>query len=476
MMDSTWDESWLDVGSHDGLDMRFDNPNSVRFSGSQTFDYDPTAAAGNNGAAKRRKRNDSTAHGLVYHYPDEPLHYKHSIPGYDYQRQVVYKIRSDEAKDTVLPPSPGYTSSTESESRGRQSNEGPDPEEELDTQQLIDHYLSFESCKLESCLMDEAGNTVNTSIEGHLSGNWHLTNGNKNSASENGVGGDPDSRRKQLTFYRRNLFDIRTGCSFNSQPKYVVDSHETKTMLDSLVLAIELFSSSSKRKNVTVVGRTGSPVFDRVLKLDDKEDCLDLKQEWTKVKFSSATVNNGAPNCQPYFQVVVVLRAISCTGTSVEVMRASSQPIVVRGRHPQFYQDRFGISLASADVRRKSVSAALSGTATATPSLGEEMSVQPSKSVSPPVSTNKKLSVKPAILPPSPPTPPLEDAYGGVPGSNEYYYFPLDRVSPEEMVEGFYNPHFPHQSFSIARQQPPKALSYYRTHDDEEWSYDEDTN
>lgn len=453
MIDSAWDESWLDVG-HNELNLRFDT--AVLSYGPHNYPHEfSSERTVLDVVAKKRKISETCPPDKLVFYPDEPLHYKHKLPGYGERPAGRNRLNYNNNALKPLPPSP--------DSYGVNSPESNTSDHELNTQQLVEQYLSFEDSNPNSCLVDDSGNAVHTTLQAHLSGNWHLTNGNKHLVEEG-------NSTKQLTFYRRNLFDLRTSCSFDSKPTYVVDGNDTKTLVDSLVLAVELYSSSSKRKDATVVGRSGAPVFDRVLKVD-KGELRVVEQEWTKVKFSSATVNNGAPCCQPYFQVVVVLRAISCTGVTVPVLKASSQPIVVRGRHPRFYKDRFGISLASTDVKRKS-------------SVGEDSLSPPAQTESTRMSGANKTSSAAAIdstrssrrvraVLPTPQTPLLDDLYGRA-ESNDYYYFPLDRVTPDEMVEGFYNPHFPHQALSDLRQPHQKGLSYYRSNEEEEWNYEDE--
>lgn len=505
MINSTWDESWLDVGSHDTSDLRFDNPSLLRFTGRQNLEFESgESKVEGNVSSKKRKRNSlSMISGSQY--PDEPLHYKY--PGYNPQRtKPKYRSRivdnKEASKEGVLPPSPGDTSSTDSDSRAVRQSVEADVEEEFRTEQLVQHYLKFENSDLNSCLIDEAGSAIKISVESNFSGNWYLTDGNKHNNGVGNTSGDieSDSRKRQLTFYRRNLFDIRSTCTFDSKPVYVIANDKARVMIDSFELAIELFSSSDKRKNVSVVARTGIPVSNRIVKIDDESivSGLSICHEWNKVKFSAATVNNGAPNCQPYFQVQVILRAVSFSGESIDILKASSQPIVVRGRHPQFYQDRFGISLAYSDSKRKpSISSGSGGSSSKsaasegnndkkdfkTSNLG--LNTKRMKNAANEMSTkitgkhaNNNNLIKRSILPAtSPPTPPLEGVYeNNASGYNEYYYFPLDRVSPEEMVEGFYNPHFPHQSYNVAERESSKTTSYYRNYEEDEWSYDEKDN
>jgi hypothetical protein len=346
------------------------------------------------------------------------------------------------------------------------------------TDTVADEFLVVRNTTQMCRLYSADGSLVEVEMESLLRGNWHLTRGNGFARVMGaGVGGQslPGSEN-QLTFYRRNLFSVVGSVSLSALPTTLVPlgtdaqsddpdgtdaasdndndltstsppagqwsstSHAPTTQdpsqrsvqgIESLSLDIEVFSSSQKRKNVRLIDRSGLACAPFQL--------VDVSgvHEWSKVRFSAATVNNGAPNSQPYFQVVVNLVARTVYGTSVPVARTVSRPIVVRGRHPRFYRDRFAalISLDGADREALASHAGNPRGRNSTSSTGSDYGAQ----TLPHWNEDMEISSN----------------------TNRYEYFPLEVA--EQAVDPVYNPHYQHQSLrDLGSSADKRGPDFYR--------------
>lgn len=230
---------------------------------------------------------------------------------------------------------------------------------------LAEKYMYFHADSSPACEMyDSQGKLVSLRVVSKLRGNWHLT---LSSISSGEPSPDtPSVDAKHLTFYRRNLFSLDSTVSASGPPPTTIinpDSSITaanglreRLHIAKFTITASLLSSAKRKRNAELVDRTGMPATQYVVNMDKSNDYGHRvsSYEWEKIKFSSATINNGAPNHQPYFEVATTLLAVTTSGQQIVVAQAVSRPIIVRGRHPRFYKDRFGIALNGEGASRRS--------------------------------------------------------------------------------------------------------------------------
>lgn len=344
---------------------------------------------------------------------------------------------------------------------------------------LAEKYMYFHADSSPACEMyDSQGKPVSLRVVSKLRGNWHLTLSSISSGEPSVE--TPSVDAKHLTFYRRNLFSLDSTVSASGPPPTTIINPDTSiTSADGLrerlhiskfTITASLLSSAKRKRNAELVDRTGMPAAQYLVNMDKSNDYGHRMSsyEWEKIKFSSATINNGAPNHQPYFEVATTLLAITTSGQQIVVAQAVSRPIIVRGRHPRFYKDRFGIALNGEGASRRSsqVDNAVGYRVPSwIPSLPMTMSAaneQNNSATSQASNYNKSFdrkqyyndSISGTFV--GPPSHPAAAGPTPHPGStilpvsrHSYEYFPLDpQTGNSQLSYGYYYPHLGHMAGS----------------------------
>lgn len=364
-----------------------------------------------------------------------------------------------------------------------------------------ERYLVFDARSHVGQLFGADGAPVAVELRSLLRGNWHLTRGNgfarvsvsPRLAALSPPVDEPSSpeAENQLTFYRRNLFSVVGTVSLSEPAVSVValprDQNRSQSQnqnlagdspvvpgsastsatapepVEAVELQLEVLSSSEKRRNVWLVNKRGVPCSQFTVTQTRSV------HEWSKVRFSSATVNNGAPNNQPYFLVVVSLVARTVGGRTVPVSRAVSRPIVVRGRHPRFYRDRYAEQISLDPPAGGSSSALLADRAAARRRTSSTSTAEAIAETVPEHNDPAEETVNDPVH--TAPFPfrqwPDGDDSGGTASAagphhdDRYEYYPIETA--EGAVNAVYNPHFQHQSLRDPEPgQQRRRSTFYR--------------
>lgn len=273
------------------------------------------------------------------------------------------------------------------------------------------HLLSFLPAFKETVLYDSRGNPVDVDLNVSLSGNFFLSeisppddkgDGNDeeddqdelndlhgSKAPDTKITGDEHADEEkakdlmlyELTFYRRNLFQVTATVSNAHSAAYAANAEnpQQRSRILSLSLAVSVLGSQDKKLRgllYCIPKGTSSEVHrkneskdqDQKLKADVGEPAIksiyptdsgyDNVISWKRLQFRSATSHNGHRKYQHYFSVCVSVYAELENTQRICIINAYSRPIVVRGRNPRFYQNRNNIVISEID-RDSSVAAAV---------------------------------------------------------------------------------------------------------------------
>lgn len=364
-------------------------------------------------------------------------------------------------------------------------------------------YLTFQPAVPETVLYDKRGNKVEVKLGVSFSGNFFLSHTNAlttdsggvddsgsesrdqslqpgSSNSGSGFSGDrkKDLLKYDLTFYRRNLFQVKATVSNAHNAVYAgnVENPVLRSRILSLSLAVSVTGNEPKhepklmycppksraaedKKNVQEPGV--KPIY-------PKNTGYDEVVNWKRLQFRTATAHNGRKKLQNYFSLKVSLYAELENAQRVCVMWASSRPIVVRGRNPRFYQNREYISIhegtsrpldeipsgpgpnaAGTALASKPVDASgVLDTASPDESAGLKLE-ETAASSPPPISVAPPNSKKPRPEEVSPVSP-----SGKKDKEEDYEYFPMPINYWLPPVEVVYRPHAIHHPLKFSRTKP----------------------
>lgn len=274
------------------------------------------------------------------------------------------------------------------------------------------HLLSFLPAFKETVLYDTRGNPVDVDLNVTLSGNFFLSeisppddkgDGNDeeddqeelndlhgSKSQDTKVTGDENADEErakdhmlyELTFYRRNLFQVTATVSNAHSAAYAANAEnpQQRSRILSLSLAVSVLGSQDKKlrgllycmpKGASGEGQrkndnnndqdqksksdVGEPAIKSIYPTDSGYDNV---VSWKRLQFRSATSHNGHRKYQHYFSVCVSVYAELENTQRICIINAYSRPIVVRGRNPRFYQNRNNIVISEID-RDSSVAAAV---------------------------------------------------------------------------------------------------------------------
>lgn len=248
-------------------------------------------------------------------------------------------------------------------------------------------YLRFLPAISDASVFDLHGNPVQIGLTGHMSGQFSLsptgpsssgTNENndfdelhdsskklpmvspdkqtaKDQVSPNASPTSSDSAQHspqlELTFYRRNLFQVSCTVANARNAMFASSSSEQRSRIITLFVEVSLSGTDESKKP-------------KLLYTPPKPDALKNKQEpepkplypkdsaqidvvdWKRLQFNSATLHNGRRRLQNYFTLTVAVIAELDNRRRVRLVYANSHPIVVRGRNPRFYSNRQTIAIS----------------------------------------------------------------------------------------------------------------------------------
>lgn len=170
----------------------------------------------------------------------------------------------------------------------------------------------------------------------------------------------------ELTFYRRNLFQVSSIASNISSAVYSV-SPSTGNKSPIVTMAMEISITSTDNINVpkllyipTKSESTKDKSKNANVELEPKVHILrdqtngDIQPSivfWDRLQFRNATTHNGRRQLQNFYTLGITLFAELATRERVPLMKIVTKPIVVRGRNPLFYEGRRTIYITDLTVR-----------------------------------------------------------------------------------------------------------------------------
>ena len=177
--------------------------------------------------------------------------------------------------------------------------------------------------------------------------------------------GEPTRVPKELTCYRRNLFQITGSITLSGRLRYIVTDRGEPLPIQAQELSISA-TESVEGNTVKIISvpwktppsNTAAMVEDRTerepppISLDTManqdldSDVAHFPIAWKRLQFRIATANNGRrKELQQHFVVRLKVMATLLNGTKVSIAEARSAPIIVRGRSPRNFQARKDLPL-----------------------------------------------------------------------------------------------------------------------------------
>lgn len=327
-------------------------------------------------------------------------------------------------------------------------------------------YLQFLPPVMDTPIFDSKLNSTSIGLTGHLSGQFSLSptgpseGDEEKSSPHSDKSPSPDKNaasQLELTFYRRNLFQVSCNVTNARSAVYAMCSGPSGTESQrSRIIGLSMkvsVSGSDESKMPKLIYTPPKPVARKqeqepAIKPVWPKDSGSEVVDWKRLQFRSATAHNGRRRLQNYFTLTVALYAELENCQRVCLVHANSRPIVVRGRNPLFYSNRqtIAISDTAAHVRDNTTLISYSSSAaSATPALAlkderksplsssddDSDSNKPSLSVNEDSDTGSKT--KKAKLNRHMIEAPLEE--------DGYQYYPMPPLYYQEPVEVVYRPH-----------------------------------
>lgn len=211
-------------------------------------------------------------------------------------------------------------------------------------------YLEFATSTQHANVFDYNGDAAKMSIRAKLGGTFFLS---QSSAADT----DPDAYH--LTFYRRNLLQVRASVHNDHKVVYVQTETGERAKTQSLWLDVEVTDNSADSDPQRLLfcspkSATSLPADDEAkakMVFPDNPTAND-EVEWKRLQFKGATAHNGRTKHQQFFYVSVKCLAELENGTKTCLASALSRPVVVRGRNPRFYVNRNCIILNDGSSRQ----------------------------------------------------------------------------------------------------------------------------
>jgi NDT80 / PhoG like DNA-binding family len=242
---------------------------------------------------------------------------------------------------------------------------GKRPSEEIQSAVVSAKYLEFLPSNQQAVIYDTRGNTASVVLTASLMGNFFLSQSNP--IDESGAPSVPQQQPQShlhlvkedlsnfdLTFYRRNLFQVIATVSNSHNAAYVGNSEnpQLRSRILSLSLAVTVMGNDSPHPKKLLysppkaVSSEKKAVHEPAVKFFyPKNSGYDEVINWKRLQFRNATAHNGRKKLQNYFSVCVSLFAELENTQRVCLADGFSRPVIVRGRNPRFYQNRDFISI-----------------------------------------------------------------------------------------------------------------------------------
>lgn len=320
-------------------------------------------------------------------------------------------------------------------------------------------------------------------LKGHLSGQFSLsptgpTDGGEEdrSPSDKSTNTSPNSDKSaspnpplELTFYRRNLFQISCTVT-NARSEMFAQTSSSKggapelSRIVSLSMQVSVIGSDESKKP-KLLYTPPKPAADKqeqipsIKPLWPKDNAHSEVIDWKRLQFRSATAHNGRRRLQNYFTLSVGVFAELENRQRVPVVHAQSRHIVVRGRNPQFYKNRPTIAISDTHVRSTGSFSSELPVINRPPSIKEEGRKTPD-SVSQSSEDEDDLQ-NPRPLSDGMESPPkktkYDDSYVEENEKARYEYYPMPSAYYQPPVDVVYRPHavkhsVPSMESSLKRQ------------------------
>lgn len=267
-------------------------------------------------------------------------------------------------------------------------------------------YLELLPSVENTYIFDKKLNKVNILLNGSLSGNFFISRAKPDDEAQ-------ESKDYDLTFYRRNLFQISCTIRNARDAYYAVTTNNEYSRILSLKLGISVSGSDETKpikllysppKNTSNNGpntpTTNSPaeIEPNLKRVIVNDSGYDEVIDWKRLQFSSATAHNGRKRLQNFFTITVTLYAELENTQRIELIKSHSRPIVVRGRNPRFYQLRENIPLSENPLINrtkpfKSYTATTSNARNSIPASTKDYKNAIDDAIDPDVVTNSALTI-----------------------------------------------------------------------------------
>ncbi|CAN6657211.1 hypothetical protein TRVA0_029S01486 [Trichomonascus vanleenenianus] len=244
-------------------------------------------------------------------------------------------------------------------------------EEELQEFLNTKQFLNFLPAKAETLIFDHRGNKCEMDLQVSLSGNFFLS---QPTGPAGTISSDnptlEDLEKYELTFYRRNLFQVLATISNTHNAVYAANNNNPalRSRILSLSMAVTVDGNDDKKPKILLYCPPKSVVAERKVEQEPaikpvhpRSNMYSEVIDWKRLQFRTATAHNGRKKLQNYFTINVSVYAELENAQRVRVLTANSWPIVVRGRNPQFYSKRDNIMLSDGNPTARMPQAASSG-------------------------------------------------------------------------------------------------------------------
>ncbi|QNP98205.1 YALIA101S06e02828g1_1 [Yarrowia lipolytica] len=313
-------------------------------------------------------------------------------------------------------------------------------------------YLEFATSTQHANVFDYNGDVAKMSIRAKLGGTFFLS---QSSAADT----DPDAYH--LTFYRRNLLQVRASVHNDHKVVYVQTESGERAKTQSLWLDVEVTDNSADSDPQRLLfcspkSATSLPADDEAkakMVFPDNPTAND-EVEWKRLQFKGATAHNGRTKHQQFFYVSVKCLAELENGTKTCLASALSRPVVVRGRNPRFYLNRNCIILNDGSSRQ-----ADSGDSNSTTTMTTQTSATNKKRSASDSDYSSKKRILPDTSEMSSPNSDTSRPHTIYSKEEDYEYFPVPLNYWLPPVEVVYRPHAVHHSVGNGAGQ--EARKYF---------------
>ncbi|KAI5459211.1 hypothetical protein BGZ63DRAFT_390507 [Mariannaea sp. PMI_226] len=239
-----------------------------------------------------------------------------------------------------------------------------EPDQEPGVKQPDEKLLGFSAPKTCASLLDSAGQKVDLSLmAAELCGMFFV--------AEDVFEGDDPGRPRELTCYRRNLWQCLCEITLPRDITHAVNSQGTTIPISELSLSMTAEESiEGKPAQIIAIpwkavdlatgadcSTTSTPTtysIDLANGQEDHHGRVTVKLVWKRLQFKHATANNGRrKGLQQCYTVRLHLQAKTQTGEWMKISGIQSSPVIVRGRSPRNFDSSKDRPLAGERRREK---------------------------------------------------------------------------------------------------------------------------